>query len=247
MNDVDSPIRSTPFDEELRRRFGADAPSGADPDAVLDAMRPQLQRAAQPPTGVVRERARRRCGRSWSCCSSCSAAEAEAPDRVRVPPATNGPVSTCRTTTTTAPRRRRRDTRLRAPRTTPDSRFRRPRPRPAPPTAPATVPTATPSDYFTDFSSAGGSITVHVTGDQVKLSKTAAAPGYTPEVHDGRRGHGPGAVRRGHRRDRRRPQPLHRVRRQPRRPTTVASRPRSSTASSCRTRTGARRLRGCPR
>lgn len=163
-------------DEELRRRFGAGAPSGADPDAVLDAMRPRLQQA--------RNRRRASFASAIAGVAVLVVVLAFALDgsggdgSVRVPPATKGPVSTAPTTPTTAPSggAATPDT---TPGTTPDSV-----PVTTPETTPLTVPTATPTDSFSDFSSVGGNITVRARGDQVTLSKTAAAPGYTPEVHD---------------------------------------------------------------
>ena len=88
-------------DEELRRRFGAGAPSGADPDAVLDAMRPRLQRA----------RTRRRASFASAIAGVAVLVVVLAfalggnggDGSVRVPPATKGPVSTVPTAPTTAP------------------------------------------------------------------------------------------------------------------------------------------------
>ena len=45
MTDDQSFDAPDPFDDELRRRFAGSAPTGSDPDVVLDAMRPQLARA----------------------------------------------------------------------------------------------------------------------------------------------------------------------------------------------------------
>ena len=46
MSDDLSFDRLDPLDDELRRRFAGPAPAEADPDIVLDAMRPQLERRA---------------------------------------------------------------------------------------------------------------------------------------------------------------------------------------------------------
>jgi hypothetical protein len=169
MNDgrTGDPFDGDPLDAKLRRRFGGGASSDADPDVVLDAMRPQLQRA----------RTRRRAAIASAVGGIAAimvvlvlvlAGGSGSDSSVRTPPASQGPVTTGPPTPTTAP-------------TTPTG--------PAD-TVPETVPTTTngapssPADQETSYSSDGGSIVVTFAGGEVSLSSSSPAAGYTAEVHD---------------------------------------------------------------
>jgi hypothetical protein len=181
----DDDLRPDALDDELRRRFDAGG-AAADPDPVLDSLRPRLQRA----------RTRRRASAAGVLAGLAVVVVAlflalgpgGGGDRsVRTPPASGGPVTTGRpdATTTTGGTAPTVDTRPEPGGTTATS---------VPSTAPGTAPAATPGTTAastaptppssSDYSSAGGSITVRVADGRVSLVRSAPAPGYTAEVHD---------------------------------------------------------------
>jgi hypothetical protein len=190
MSSFDTPDPFDPLDDELRRRFGASAPADADPDLVLDAMRPQLRRA----------RVRRRASIATALGGIAAVVVVLAfvlggggdggTGSVRVPPATNGPVTSVPTSpSTTTPTGG-----SATPGTVPDTVDDRgtdvattvpgssaTTPASAPPdTAPVTQAPPSQSSY----SSAGGSITVNLANGAVSLASSSPAPGYSAELHD---------------------------------------------------------------
>lgn len=170
-------------DEELRRRFGAGAPSGADPDAVLDAMRPRLQHA--------RNRRRASFASAIAGVAVLVVVLAFALDgsggdgSVRVPPATKGPVSTAPTTPTTAP-----SGGAATPDSLPDDHGNDETtatvPDATPPTESPSVTTAPAetSIFQAWYPSDGGSITVDLIDGRVSLTSSSPAAGFTDEVRD---------------------------------------------------------------
>jgi hypothetical protein len=178
------------IDDELRRRFDAGAPAAADPDAVLDAMRPRLRQA----------RTRRRASFASAIAgvavivivlAFALGSGGGGTDSVRVPPASHGPVSTVPPTPT--------------PSTAPSGGSATPSTVPAddhgtdgaangsspttpdettPTEAPPTVPVTTPAARDEPYSSTGGSIVVHLENGQVSLASSSPAGGFTAEVHD---------------------------------------------------------------
>jgi hypothetical protein len=172
-------------DEELRRRFDAGAPSGADPDAVLDAMRPRLQRA----------RSRRRASFASAIAGVAVLVVVLAfvlggnggDSSVRVPPATKGPVTTAPTAPTTAPvGGAATPDSLPAPVDDHGSDDTTAVPDATPPTEPppvTTAPTET-SIFQASYTSDGGSITVDFVDGRVSLTSSSPAAAYGDEVHD---------------------------------------------------------------
>jgi hypothetical protein len=186
-------LRFDPVDDELRRRFDAQARPEGDPDAVLDQLRPRFRRARQ----------RRRAAFAGAAAlgvvavlgASMILGDAGGGDGpVRTPPATkpDGTVPSVVTTlpqptVTTAGGAGSTDGTEAPPATTPTgndgatgngSSGLGEVPPPAPTAAPATPQTPT-------YSSAGGSITVSFDGSStVSLASSSPAPGFTTEVHD---------------------------------------------------------------
>jgi hypothetical protein len=175
------------IDDELRRRFGAGAPSDGDPDAVLDAMRPRLQQA----------RTRRRASFASAIAGVAVVVVVLAfvlgsggggGGSVRTPPASNAPHTSVPTVPTTAP-----SGGAATPGTTPStvddhgddsaSATTPTVPDPTPTTdAPPPISPAAPHDE--SFASDGGSIVVRLVDGEVSLVSSSPAAGYTPEVHD---------------------------------------------------------------
>ena len=184
-----------PFDDELRRRFASGATGDADPDAVLDAMRPRLQRA----------RTRRRASIAGALGGAAvvvvvvlfvlGAGGGGNTGSVHTPPATHSPVRTLPTAPTTGPS---------GGSATPDSV---PAPiddhgvdaasgatTPTTPEAPgdatatsvppALTPPANEPPSDTSYSSDGGSIVVRLADGALSLVSSAPAPGFSADVHD---------------------------------------------------------------
>ena len=175
-------------DEELRRRFGAGAPTGADPDAVLDAMRPRLQRA----------RTRRRASFASAIAGVAVLVVVLAfalggnggDSSVRVPPATKGPVNTVPTTPTTAPAGG-----VATPDSVPATRSTTAAPTTRHRRLPPTTSRATAPDHErlpTSSRSSRASVLVGTAARSPCASRTAwcrsssntPAAGYTADVHD---------------------------------------------------------------
>jgi hypothetical protein len=180
-------LRPDAVDDELRRRFGADAPADRDPDVVLDSMRPRLQQA----------RTRRRAAFASAIAGVAVIVVALAfalgnggsgSGSVRTPPASNSPRPTTPSTSTTAPTGgaatpdsvhstvddRGDDSTTATTPTIPDTT-------PAAETPPAISP---PAPHDEPFTSAGGSIVVRLSDGVVSLVSQTAAPGYSADVHD---------------------------------------------------------------
>src|SRR5262249_38228503 len=152
-------------DDELSRRFQAGASADADPDTVLDGMRPRLQRArtrrrASIASGVA--------GVGVVVVALVLALGSAGGDggSVRTPPASPGPQRSVPSLPTAVP-----SGGSVTPDSVPDTVDDRggaddhpsaTTPVSVPTSVPATAPAATPTDYFADFSSEGGKITVHV-------------------------------------------------------------------------------------
>jgi hypothetical protein len=172
------------IDDELARRFGAPDSSGADPDVVLDAMRPRMERA----------RTRRRASIASAIAGTAMVAVAlvlvlsgggGGTNSVHTPPASNAPIHTlppAPSTTDTggsvtpdAPADDHEDS-VDVPPTTADGSTSSRTPEETPP-APEVPPDST-------YTSAGGSIVVHFAGGAVSLVSSAPAAGYSAEVHD---------------------------------------------------------------
>jgi hypothetical protein len=184
--------RFDPVDDELRRRFAGPGASPTDPDAVLDTLRPRMQRA----------RTRRRAAFTGAVATVAVAVVALSValgggggGSVRTPPASHSTV----------------------PRPDPSVTSTPPLVAPTPngdvssgtngggslngttgsadsgtgnsgttsgdgtPTAPTTAPSGSEQQTYT---SAGGSITIAFTGGQVSLVSSSPAPGYGVEIHD---------------------------------------------------------------
>jgi hypothetical protein len=189
MNDDAGIDGRDPFDDELRRRFGASGPA-ADPDAVLDLLRPRLERA----------RARRRASIAGALGGVAvvvvvllvvlGGGRGTGNGSVRTPPASRGPVSSVSPapTTTEAGGSATAATRPddHANDTTADDHGNdagAALPGATESTAPpVTESAAAPSQ--TSFTSDGGSIVVTVTNGRVSLASSSPAPGYGVEVHD---------------------------------------------------------------
>ena len=123
---------------------------------------------------------------SWWCCSSCSAAEAAAPDRSRTPPASRGPVSD---RAAPRPRRPHRPAARRHPTPCPpidDPTRRRRRCRKRPRRRfPRPVPTRRrPATSISDYSSAGGSSPLTSPATRCRSRRAPGRAGYTAEVHE---------------------------------------------------------------
>ena len=188
MNDDLHPDAFDPFDDELRRRFAETSPAG-DPDAVLDAMRPQLARA----------RTRRRASFTSAIAGvavivvvlAFALGGGGGSSSVHTPPASNGPINTAPTAPTTAPV---------GGSVTPDTVASGTNgggvanPDPTVPGAEDSTQTSTPTEVTptteaaaspdTSYSSAGGSIVVRFENGQVSLVSNSPATGYSAEVHD---------------------------------------------------------------
>jgi hypothetical protein len=146
-------------DDELRRRFGAGAPTDADPEVVLDSMRPRLQRA----------RTRRRASFASAIAGVALLVVVLAfalgtggggDGSVRVPPASQQPV------TTTVPS---------TPSTTPEGGS----------ATPDTVGgQVAPAAQEVTYPSDGGSIVVRLADGEVSLVSSTPAAGYSAELHD---------------------------------------------------------------
>jgi hypothetical protein len=177
-------LRRDSVDDELSRRFGGPASPGADPDAVLDAMRPRLQRA----------RMRRRASIGSAVAGTAMAVVLLAlvlsgggggTNSVHVPPATKAPIHTLPPAPSVTdaggspapetPGEGHEDS-IEVPSTAPDAATASSTPVAAPPTQPA----ATDSTYTSD----GGSIVVQLADGAVSLVSSSPAAGYTTEVHD---------------------------------------------------------------
>jgi hypothetical protein len=176
-----------PVDDELGRRFRAGAPTDADPDVVLDTLRPRLQRA----------RTRRRASIASAVAGAAAVVVAVVlvlggggggAGSVRTPPASRGTQRSTPSVSTTAPSGG-SATSDRAPDTI-DDRGADEGARATSPTAPdATIPseaplTGAPQPVERSYSSSGGSVTVRLADGQVSLVSSSAAPGYAAEVHD---------------------------------------------------------------
>lgn len=186
-------LRFDPVDDELRRRFDAQARPEGDPDAVLDQLRPRFRRARQ----------RRRAAFTGAAAlvavvvvgaSVALGGTGGGDGSVRVPPATK-PDRTVPSVVTTLPQATVTTAGgtgaiggTEAPQATTPTGSDDPAangppgtgavPPPAPTTAPAVPQTPT-------YSSAGGSITVNFDGaGTVSLASSSPAPGFTAEVHD---------------------------------------------------------------
>jgi hypothetical protein len=171
-------------DDELARRFGASASPGADPDVVLDGMRPRLQRA----------RTRRRASLASAVAGTALAAVllvlmlsggGGGVNSVRTPPASNGPIHTVPPAPSVtdaggspAPEGTgdEHEDSVEAPSTAPDAATPSSTPLAEPPTQPA----ASDSTYTSD----GGSIVVHFADGAVSLVSSSPATGFTAEIHD---------------------------------------------------------------
>jgi hypothetical protein len=184
-------LRPDAFDEELSRRFGAGAgaPAEADPDVVLDAMRPRLQQA----------RTRRRASLASAIAGVAVVVVVLAfvlggggggGGSVRTPPASNSPgtpTTTSSTPSTTAPT---------GGSATPDTVHGREQEQasattPSVPdaTPPATSPSDTTPPDATSIvqawaNSDGGSIGYEFVDGRISLAGVTAAPGYTAQVQD---------------------------------------------------------------
>jgi hypothetical protein len=186
MNDDLSFDAPDPFDDELRRRFAGNSPAGSDPDAVLDAMRPQLARA----------RSRRRASFASAIAGAAVVVVILAfvlggggggSSSVHTPPAHDGPVNTVPPAPTTAgvggsatPDTLPGDESEEAAGVTipsvPDA---------TPPTEPDPATTAPSTSIFQAwYTSDGGSITVDLVDGRVSLTSSSPAAGFTDEVHD---------------------------------------------------------------
>jgi hypothetical protein len=182
-------LRFDPVDDELRRRFDAQARPEGDPDAVLDQLQPRFRRARQ----------RRRAAFTGAAAlvavvvlgASVALAGGGGDGRVRTPPATK-PAGTVPTVVTTLPQPTVTTTgdagATAAPQATTPTGSSTPTgngssgngevPPPAPTAAPAVPQTAT-------YDSAGGSITVNFDGSStVSLASSSPAAGFTAAVHD---------------------------------------------------------------
>jgi hypothetical protein len=177
-------LRRDAVDDELARRFGAPGSAGADPDVVLDAMRPRLQRA----------RTRRRASIAGAVAGTALGAVllvvlvsggGAGVNSVHTPPASNGPT---RTLPTAPPATDAGGSP--APEGTADHHedsVEVPSSAPAaasPTTSPLAEPTTQPPASDSTYTSDGGSIVVHFADGAVSLVSSAAAAGYTTEVHD---------------------------------------------------------------
>jgi hypothetical protein len=181
-----------PLDAELRRRFMAGSSTDSDPDAVLDTMRPRLQRA----------RTRRR----MSVASAVGAVAAVAivllfalgsggsdGGSVRTPPASRSPIVTVPPAPTTAPPgdAATPDTTLSGGNGGDGSNVGPPASIPGD-TVPGeggndTTVTTSPSPPVSSehsYTSDGGSIIVLLADGQVSLVSSAPASGFAADVHD---------------------------------------------------------------
>jgi hypothetical protein len=185
-------LRFDPVDDELRRRFDAQARPEGDPDAVLEQLRPRFRRARQ----------RRRAAFTGAAAlvavvvlaASVALGGGGGGGRVRTPPATK-PAGTVPTVVTTLPQPTVTTTGdagatggTAAPQATTPTGSSAPAgngpsgngevPPPAPTAAPAVPQTPT-------YNSAGGSITVNFDGSStVSLASSSPAAGFTAAVHD---------------------------------------------------------------
>jgi hypothetical protein len=181
-------LRPDAFDEELSRRFGEGAPADADPDVVLDAMRPRLQQA----------RTRRRASFASAIAGVAVFVVVLAfvlggggggGGSVRTPPASNSPGTTTptpSTPSTTAPAGG-----SATPDTVPDGEHEHAAattpsvPDATPPTTPAeTTPPIESTILQKWVPSDGGSITYDFVDGRISLTGVTAAPGYTSQVQD---------------------------------------------------------------
>ncbi len=184
-----------PIDSELRRRFDAASPrTPGDPDAVLDDLRPQLRRA--------RTRHRAALGGMAAGVVAIVAVAGFAltggasNPNVNTPPATHSSVPEPDVTAPTVPTRCRTATSSSSPGRTVAARTTAPsQPGGAADSgssgstgdsgSDATPTTVACAQTQTSYSSAGGSITVQLSGGQVSLvSATLAGTGASHEVHD---------------------------------------------------------------
>jgi hypothetical protein len=185
-------LRFDPIDDELRRRFDAQARPDVDPDVVLDQLRPRFQRArarrraaitgAAAIVAVVVLAASLALGSSSGGDGSVRTPPATKPDRTAPTVVTPVPQPTVTTTggagstdgtAATAPSA---PTGGNGTEGTGSSGNGGAIP-PAPTTAPRVA--QTPS-----YSSAGGSITVNFDGTSVSLVSNSPAAGFTAAVHD---------------------------------------------------------------
>jgi hypothetical protein len=180
-------LRPDALDDELSRRFGAGAPSAADPDAVLDAMRPRLEQA----------RTRRRVSFASAIAGIAAVVVVlafvlgggDGGESVRTPPASNDPRPTTPSTPPTSAPTGGSGT----PDTTPatvddrgdDSTVA------TTPTVPDTTPVTNappaispPAPTEQGFTSAGGSILVRLSNGEASLVSSSPAAGYSAETHD---------------------------------------------------------------
>jgi len=181
-------LRQDAFDDELRRRFAAGAPTDSDPDAVLDAMRPRLQQA----------RTRRRASFATVIAGVAVVVVVLAfilgdggggDGSVRVPPATREPATSTRAPAPTSVPAGGSVT----PDTVPTSIDDHGDDTTTATTTPAapelttptnTPPATTPSGRDESYSSDGGSIVVHFDGSAVSLVSSSPAAGSSASVHD---------------------------------------------------------------
>ena len=187
MNDE---TRFDAVDDELSRRFRAGAGTDADPDAVLDGMRPQLQRAR------TRRRASIASGAVGLAVVTAvlvvvlGGGGGAGSNSVRVPPASGAPARTPPTVPTTVP-----SGGSVAPDTASggiggDAGATTPTPTPtvpdasSSPTTPLTAPPPQPAPPDSTYTSDGGSIVVHLADGVVSLVSSTPAAGYTAEIHD---------------------------------------------------------------
>ncbi len=179
------------IDDELARRFGAPDSPGADPDVVLDAMRPRLERA----------RMRRRASIASAVAGTAMAAVllvlvlsggGGGTNSVHTPPASNAPIHTLPPAPSTTDA---------GGSVTPDDTIvggtngggsfdeshdgstETTQPIGAE-EIPATAPPTVPGTEEHTYSSPGGSIVVNFGGGVVSFAGSTAAPGYTTEIHD---------------------------------------------------------------
>jgi hypothetical protein len=187
-DDLDFPA-TDPLDDELRRRFLTGSSPDSDPDAVLDTMRPRLQRA----------RTRRRVS-VVSAVGTMAAlvivllfvfgSGGGGSSSVRTPPGSRSPMKTVPSTPTTAP-----SGESATPETAPNGGKAS---SPEPPTSipEATVPGAAGNDSTAttsptapvpteqSYTSDGGSIVVQLVDGQVLLVSSSPAAGFAAAVHD---------------------------------------------------------------
>ena len=188
-------LRFDPVDHELRRRFADTGSASGDPDAVLDSMRPRLQRA----------RTRRRAAFTGAVATVAVAVVAVSfamagggGSSVRTPPATHStvPRPDPPAPSTTAPgispapdgavkeRGSNGGGTIGAPESTQPGAHSGTGNSNSGDGTPTTPTVAPPASEEHSYTSAGGSITVVFADGQVSLASNTAAAGYTAEIHD---------------------------------------------------------------